>query len=91
MPDVIQKLFGDFDRKVSNYYKIEKLDPGYEVYFDQMESIKIGDTLEEIYAAFEDEETGRAVKLKKFIKKAKDNYNIAVKDLVYWSGISPLE
>ena len=28
MPDVIQKLFGDFDRKVSDYYKIEKLDPG---------------------------------------------------------------
>ena len=56
-----------------------------------MESIKIGDTLEKIYAAFEDEETGRAVKLEKFIKKAKDNYNIAVKDLVYWSGISPLE
>ena len=91
MPDVSQKLFGDFDRKVSDYYKIEKLDPGYEVYFDQMESIEIGDTLEKIYAAFEDEETGRAVKLKKFIKKAKDNYNIAVKDLVYWSGISPLE
>ena len=71
--------------------KLKNQIQGYEVYFDQMESIKIGDTLEEIYAAFEDEETGRAVKLKKFIKKAKDNYNIAVKDLVYWSGISPLE
>ncbi len=56
-----------------------------------MESIEIGDTLEKIYAAFEDEETGRAVKLMGFIKKAKDNYNIAVKGLVYWPGISPLE
>ena len=56
-----------------------------------MESIKIGDTLEKIYAAFEAEERVSAVKLKKFIKKAKDNYNIAVKDLVYWSGISLLE
>ena len=91
MPDVFEKFFGDFDRKVSDYYTLEKLDPGYEVYFDQMESIKIGDTLEKIYAAFEAEETGSAVKLKKFIKKAEDNYNIAVKDLVYRPGISPLE
>ena len=91
MPDVFEKFFGDFDRKVSDYYTLEKLDPGYEVYFDQMESIKIGDTLEKIYAAFEAEETGSAVKLKKFIKKAEDNYNIAIKDLVYQPGISPLE
>ena len=91
MPDVFEKFFGDFDRKVSDYYTLEKLDPGYEVYFDQMESIKIGDTLEKIYEAFEAEETGSAVKLKKFIKKAEDNYNIAVKDLVYRPGISPLE
>lgn len=91
MPDVFEKFFGDFDRKVSDYYTLEKLDPGYQVYFDQMESIKIGDTLEKIYEAFEAEETGSAVKLKKFIKKAEDNYNIAIKDLVYRPGISPLE
>ena len=91
MPDVFEKFFGDFDRKVSDYYSLEKLDPGYEVYFDQMESIKIGDTLEKIYDAFEAEEVGSATKLKKFIKKAEDNYNIAIKDLVYRPGISPLE
>ena len=91
MPDVFEKFFGDFDRKVSDYYTLEKLDPRYEVYFDQMESIKIGNTLEKIYTAFEAEEAGNAIKLKKFIKKAEDNYNIAIKDLVYRSGISPLE
>jgi phytoene desaturase len=91
MPDVFEKFFGDFNRKVSDYYTLEKLDPGYEVYFDQMESIKIGDTLEKIYTAFEAEEKGSAVKLKKFIKKAEDNYNIAIKNLVYRPGISPLE
>jgi phytoene desaturase len=91
MPDVFEKFFGDFDRKVSDYYSLEKLDPGYEVYFDQMDSIKIGDTLGKIYAAFETEEAGSAIKLKKFIKKAEDNYNIAIKDLVYRPGISPLE
>jgi len=91
MPDVFDSYFNDFGKKVSDYYKLDKLDPGYEVYFDTNESIKIGDTLEKIYTAFEQEETGSSIPLKRFIKKAEDNYDIAIKDLVYRPGISPLE
>lgn len=91
MPDVFDNYFADFGKKVSDYYKLEKLDPGYEVYFDKKESIKIGDTLEKIYTAFETEEPGSSIPLKRFIKKAEDNYAIAIKDLVYRPGISPLE
>ena len=91
MPDVFDSYFGDFGKKVSDYYHLEKLDPGYEVYFDNQSSIKIGDSLEKIYAAFEEEEKGSSVPLKRFIKKAADNYDIAIKDLVYRPGISPLE
>ena len=91
MPDVFDSYFEDFGKKVADYYKLEKLDPGYEVYFDNQESIKIGDTLEKIYAAFESEEAGSSIPLKRFIKKAADNYDIAIKDLVYRPGISPLE
>ena len=91
MPDVFESYFGDFGKKVADYYKLEKLDPGYEVYFDNQESIKIGDSLEKIYAAFEEEEAGSSIPLKRFIKKAADNYDIAIKDLVYRPGISPLE
>ena len=67
------------------------MDPGYEVYFDNQESIKIGDSLEKIYAAFEAEEAGSSIPLKRFMEKAADNYDIAIKDLVYRPGISPLE
>ena len=91
MPDVFESYFGDFGKKVSDYYQLEKLDPGYEVYFDNQSSIKIGDSLEKIYAAFEAEEKGSSVPLKRFIKKAADNYDIAIKDLVYRPGISPFE
>lgn len=91
MPDVFENYFGDFKKKVSDYYRLEKLDPGYEVYFDTKESIKIGDSLEKIYAAFEQEEKGSSIPLKRFIKKAAENYDIAIKDLVYRPGISPLE
>ena len=91
MPDVFDSYFEDFGKKVADYYKLEKLDPGYEVYFDNQESIKIGDSLEKIYAAFEAEEAGSSIPLKRFIQKAADNYDVAIKDLVYRPGISPLE
>ena len=91
MPDVFEKFFGDFGKKVSDYYTLERLDPGYQVYFGHKDSILIGDSLEKIYSAFEAEEKGGADKLKKFIGKAADNYKIAIHELVYRPGISPLE
>jgi len=92
MPDVFDNFFNDFNKKVTHYHKLKKLNPGYEVYFGNNDSIKIGDTLEKIYSVFENEEKGSSIKLKKFIKKAQENYNIAVKDLIYkMPGISALE
>ena len=91
MPDVFDKFFGDFGKSASDYYKLERLDPGYQVYFGKNDSIYIGDSLEKIYAAFETVEPGSAAKLKKFIDKAADNYKIAIDKLVYRPGVSPLE
>ncbi len=91
MPDVFEKFFNDFGKSVNDYYKLERLDPGYQVYFGKNDSIYIGDHLEKIYDVFEGVEKGSAQKLKKFIKKAADNYKIAINDLVYRPGLSPLE
>ena len=91
MPDVFEKFFGDFGKKVSDYYTLERLDPGYQVYFGCKDSILIGDSLEKIYSTFEAEEKGGAAKLKKFIGKAANNYKIAIDELVYRPGISALE
>ena len=33
MPDVFERFFADFGRKPSDYYKLNKLNPGYQVYF----------------------------------------------------------
>ena len=91
MPDVFERFFGDFNKKPSDFYELIKLDPAYTVYFGQQECITIGDTLEKICKAFEAEEPGSSKQLKKFIAKAQNNYDIAIKDLVYRPGISPLE
>lgn len=91
MPDVFESFFGDFDKKPSDYYSLERLDPGYEVYFGTDDRFPVSADLEALYSSFEAIEAGSAKHLKSFLKKAQDNYDIAIKDLVYRPGVSPLE
>ena len=91
MPDVFDQFFKDFGRKTSDYYQLQKLAPAYRVYFGENDWVDIDDTIEKICQTFESIETGSSQKLQKFLKKAKSNYDIAIKDLVYKPGLSPIE
>lgn len=91
MPDVFERFFGDFETHPSNYYDLIKLSPAYQVYFGKNDSVTIGDTMEKIKESFETIEAGSSIKLQQFIDEAQDNYDIAIKDLVYRPGVSPLE
>lgn len=91
MPDVFERFFNDFGKKPSNYYELIKLSPAYQVYFGINDFIIIADNLNEIKNTFEKIEAGSGEKLETFIKEAKHNYDIAIKDLVYRPGLSPLE
>ncbi len=90
MPDIFEKFFADFGKKVSDFYDLEKLDPAYKVWFAD-DIVTIGDTLDKIALEFERIEPGSSPALKKFIKKAGINYDIAINDIVNKPGISPLE
>jgi phytoene desaturase len=91
MPDVFERFFADFDKTPEDYYTLEKLNPAYSVYFGKEDYITIEDTLEKICKAFETEEPGSSKKLMEFIDNAQDNYEVAIKDLVYRPGVSPFE
>ena len=92
MPDIFDRFFNDFNKKTSDYYELTKLNPAYSVYFDENNSIPIEDSLEKICDRFEKIETGSSIKLKKFILNARENYRVAVLDLIYkMPGESPLE
>lgn len=91
MPDVFERFFSDFDKSPSDYYTLDKLNPAYSVYFNKNDYITIEDSLEKICHTFESVEKGSSKALRKFINKAKSNYDIAIKDLVYNPGVSPLE
>lgn len=91
MPDVFERFFNDFGKKPSDYYELIKLSPAYQVYFGVNEFVTIADNLPEIITTFESIEKGSGEKLKSFMKEAQSNYDIAIKDLVYRPGVSPLE
>ena len=91
MSDVFERFFDDFNKKPSNYYDLIKLSPAYQVYFDELDFVTIADNLEEIIKTFETIEKGSGDVLREFMKDAQSNYNIAIKDLVYRPGESPME
>lgn len=91
MPDVFERFFADFGKKTTDYYELIKLSPAYRVYFGVDEYIAIADNLPEIVATFESIEKGSGAVLEKFMLEAQSNYDIAIKDLVYRPGVSPLE
>lgn len=91
MPDVFERFFNDFGKKPSDYYQLIKLSPAYQVYFGVNEFVTIADNLPEIITTFEAIEAGSGAQLASFMKEAQSNYDIAIKDLVYRPGVSPLE
>jgi phytoene desaturase len=91
MPDVFESFFADFNKKPSNYYSLEKLNPGYRVFFENDTHFDVSEDLNTIISDFEKIEKGSGKKLSEFIDNAKKNYEIAIKDLVYRPGKSILE
>ncbi|MDR6846546.1 phytoene desaturase family protein [Flavobacterium granuli] len=91
MPDVFERFFADFGKKTTDYYELVKLSPAYRVYYGIDDFIAIADNLPQIVADFEAIEKGSGQILKEFMAEAKSNYDIAIKELVYRPGVSPLE
>ena len=91
MPDVFESFFNDFEKKVSDYYELIRLNPGYKVFFKDQKKIEIEDDFDKIKTTFENYEKGSGKHLEKFIKNAKSNYEIAIQDLVYKPGENLLE
>jgi len=91
MPDVFERFFNDFDKKPSDFYDLIKLSPAYQVYFGIRDFVTIADNLKDIIKTFENIEKGSGAVLEKFMAEAKSNYDIAIKNLVYRPGVSPLE
>ena len=90
MPDIFENFFQDFGKTTNDFYELERLDPGYQIYFKD-KLLKVYADLDQLCETFEEIEKGSGKKLAKFIAKAKKNYEIAIGKVVMRPGISPLE
>ncbi len=90
MPDIFERFFADFGKTPADYYQLDKLDPAYTVVFKDGK-IDIGSSLAEIKKTFEEIEPGSSAALQSFMDEASENYDIAIKNLVYRPGESLLE
>ena len=67
MPDVFEKFFNRFDKKIDDYFQIEKLDPGFQIINRDLNEMKISSKWNEILKLFEKYEEGKPVSLEKFM------------------------
>ena len=52
MPDVFENYFALFGKKVSDFYELKRLDPGYRVYFGKNDILDIPANMEALEATF---------------------------------------
>ena len=83
MPDVFENYFKLFDKKVSDFYDLKQLDPGYRIYFEKDDILDIPARMESLEALFEHLEPGSAVKLKEFLKQAEYKYQVGMGEYVF--------
>lgn len=90
MPDVFEKYFSNFGKKVSDYYALKRLDPSYRVYFDT-NSWDIPSNYPALQNLLESVEPGAGKALDKFMEEAKYKYEVGVGKLVHKPGQSLIE
>ncbi len=90
MPDVFERYFNCFGKKVSDYYSLKRLDPSYTVYYPE-NKIDIPADYDALKALFESIELGAAAQLDKFLAEAAYKYEVGVKKLVFKPSLSVME
>ena len=90
MPDVFERFFEQFGRKVSDYYSLQRLDPSYRVYWPDG-PIDIPADYNLLKDLFESLEKGSGEMLDKFLKEAAFKYDVGINKLVFKPGQSVTE
>jgi phytoene desaturase len=88
MPEVFERFFNRFDKQVSQYYNLTRLDPSYRVYFGKADLLDVPANLEGLKTLFDQLENGGGEKLVRFLDEAKLKYEMGMNKLVYNPGLT---
>ena len=87
MPDVFERYFNCFDRKVSDYYTLQRLDPSYRIYWKDS-VMDVPADYGSLRTLFETVEPGTSEKLDAFMTEASYKYKVGIDKLVHKPGRS---
>ena len=90
MPDVFERYFKLFGKKVEEYYQLARLDPSYRVYWNDGYT-DVSASYEKLKKIFESFEKGSATKLDKYLSEAAFKYETGINKLVHKPGRSITE
>jgi phytoene desaturase len=90
MPDVFERFFNCFGKKVSDYYQLERLDPSYRIYWPE-ETMDIPADYTALQNLFEKKEPGSSKSLDTFMSEAAYKYDTGIHKLVHKPGMSVME
>ncbi|TXJ25846.1 MAG: phytoene desaturase [Chitinophagaceae bacterium] len=87
MPDVFERFFAQFDKRVTDYYQLQRLDPSYRIYWPDAYTDMPADP-DALKKVFESIEPGSAAKLDRYLAGAAYKYRVGMQKLVYKPGLS---
>ncbi len=90
MPDVFERFFNCFGKKVEDYYELQRLDPSYRIYWKEG-STDLPADYDQLKKLFESIEVGSAAKLDRFMDEAAYKYEVGMHKLVHRPGRSLTE
>jgi phytoene desaturase len=83
MPEVFERFFSEFGKKVPDYYKLKRLDPNYRVFFSKDNVVDVGADVAKIKKLFDSMEEGGGKKLEEYLRSASYQYEIAMDQFIY--------
>ena len=87
MPDIFENFFKDFNKKVSDYYELKRLDPSYKFFFED-DSTLIPSNFSEIKKEYDKMDKDSSDQLDKFINKGEKKYNISMNGFIDLPNLS---
>jgi 1-hydroxy-2-isopentenylcarotenoid 3,4-desaturase len=91
MPDVFDKFFAEFGKKPEEYFKLERLDPSYRIFFGNEKVVDVAADIEKNYELFDSFEKDGAEKLKKYLEASKEVYDFSIDEMLYRDYTSILD
>lgn len=74
MPEVFEEYFARFNKRVSDYYDLHRIDPSYKIYFGPGDEVALPASLTGIYELYDSIEPGSSENLKKFLAESEFKY-----------------